>query len=144
AMESSHEFRGCPVVDAPKAGDHPRSAGVHKPARQADESFAFDLFAKGRLTSAQDHKVSVQSQIVNLIETQKTILRLALPIHQRQNNSGQFRMLTVNKPMRSEVHDAILLKIGARRGRAIGDEINSLKSLALWHQRRDGVCLGAA
>src|SRR5438067_8482467 len=139
----SHKFRSCPVVDEPKAGDHPRSAGVHEAARQADESFAFDLFAKGRLASAQDYEVSVQSQIVNLIETHKTILRLTLLIHQRQNNSGQFRMPTVNQPMRSEMHDAILVKIGARRGRAIGHEINRLKSLALWHKPRDSVCLGA-
>src|SRR2546421_12268205 len=82
AIEPGHKLRGGPVVDAPKAGDHPRRAGVHESARQSDQSLALDLFAQRRLASAQDYEVGVQSQIVNLIKAQKTILWLTVLIHQ--------------------------------------------------------------
>jgi len=73
AIEPLHQDGGGPVVDAPQAGQHAGSPGVHEAAGQADETFAPDLLAEGGLAGGEDDQVRVELQIVDVVQPQESI-----------------------------------------------------------------------
>ena len=66
-VEILHEPRGRLVVDLPQCGGNPRSAGMHKAARQSDHSFAPNLLAQSRLASAEDNQIGIPAEIVDVV-----------------------------------------------------------------------------
>ena len=77
-VEATHDLGSGAIVDAPKTRHHARRTRVHEAACQSHQSFAFNLFTEGSLARAQHHQVSVEFQIVDVVKTQKTILRPSL------------------------------------------------------------------
>ena len=76
--------------------NHARRAGVHEPARQTNQTFAFDLFAERSLTRTQHYEIGIELEIVDVVQTQETILRPALFVNEREHNTGQIRMLVID------------------------------------------------
>ena len=79
-----------------------------KPRVSPTNPSPLNLFAECRLAGAQHHQVGAEFQIVDFVKAQKTILRLARFIHQREHDAGQLRMFAVEQAMRREMYDAIL------------------------------------
>src|ERR1043166_6979847 len=70
-----HQFSGGVVVNFPERRDHARGAGVHESASQTDQTFASDVFAKTSAARAQHDEVGGQVQVVDVVQTQKSVLR---------------------------------------------------------------------
>src|SRR5262245_61301997 len=67
-IKKLHQFRRRQIVDIPQTRDHTRRAGVHKSARQPDQSLALDLFAQPRLARAEHDQIGVELEVVDLME----------------------------------------------------------------------------
>jgi hypothetical protein len=59
-IKKLHQFGRRQIVDLPQTSDHARRAGVHKSARQPDQSLALDLFAKSRLARAEHDQIGIE------------------------------------------------------------------------------------
>ena len=101
-----HQFRRRKVVDAPQAGDHRAGARFKESSRQSDRAFAVDATAARRFTPAEHDEVGIQMQILDFVQPQKTILRSALFVDQRQHEPRELRRPRVEYAVRCEVHDA--------------------------------------
>ena len=113
-VKAFHKLSRGPIVDLPETRNHARRTGVHEPARQSDESFAANLFSERRLTCAQHDEIRRQFQVIQIVESQKSILRLTFFIDERQNDSRKLGMIVIDDAMRCEVDHAILAQLSAR------------------------------
>ena len=139
-----HDQGCCAVVDLPQRRHHARRAGVEKPARQPDETFALDLSAAGGLARAQHDQVCPEPQIVDVVEPKKAVLRSPGPVDQRQHHARQFRSLVIEQAVSGEMHDPILPEVGAQHGIAAGIEIERHTRQSRRCQTRDFFCFMAA
>ena len=122
-VELRHQLRGGFVIDAPEADHNARRPGVHKPARQSHQSFAFDLFAEARLAGAQHDQFGGQIQVVDFVRAQKPILWGAPLVNQCQDQSRKARAFAVQQPVCGEMQITITAKLRPGRRSAIGSEI---------------------
>src|SRR5207247_150510 len=96
-VESLHQFRRRFILHVPQACHHSRCSRVHESASQSHQPFAFHFLSQCCLTRAQNHHVSSELQIVNVMQSQEPILRPALLVHQREHHAGQFGVLAVDE-----------------------------------------------
>ena len=113
-VKTFHKLSRGPIVDLPQTRNHARRTGVHEPASQSDEPFAANFFSERRLTCAQHDEIRRQFQVIQIVESQKSILRLTFLIDERQHDSRQLRMTVVDDAVRCEVDHAILAQLAAR------------------------------
>jgi hypothetical protein len=80
AVEAPHQLGGALVADAPQAGQHAARTGVEKTCAQADQPLAGDRLAEGGGTAAQGHQLGLEIEVVDLVQAQDAVLRLAMSI----------------------------------------------------------------
>ena len=103
-----HQFGGRQIIYLPQARHDALRSGVHKPARQSDQPLAFDLLAERRLTGAQHNEIGGQSQVVDFVHSQKTVLLFSVLINERERQSRQFGIFAVEQAVRGEMNDATI------------------------------------
>src|SRR5262249_33382496 len=74
-VEALHQLGGRAIVDLPQAGHDARNAGVHEPAREADQPFTCDVLPECGLARREHDQVGAELQVVNVVYTHEAVLR---------------------------------------------------------------------
>jgi D-cysteine desulfhydrase family pyridoxal phosphate-dependent enzyme len=144
SIEVLHQLGGGLIVHLPGAGDDRRRSGVHEAANEAQESLAPHFFPQTGLAGAQNDEVDGQAQVVDVVETKESVLRVLVLVDEGENDSGKLGMRVVGDGMGGEVDGAIALEVGCTDPRSVGAESGHHVDGAVRRQCLDGERLGAA
>ena len=112
---------GCAHIVQAAAPSRPVDRGLAGPGLLAH------VLVSKYLAGAEHHEVRAEPEVVNVIEPQKPILRMAGAVKQREHHARQFRVLVIEQAVRREVNDPVAAEIAAQDRIAAGIEIQGLK-----------------
>src|SRR5262249_10990062 len=138
-IKKLHQFRRRQIVYSPQTCDHARRASIHKSAGQPDQSLALDLFAQSSLACAEHDQIGVELEVVDLMQSQKSVLWLSLPVKKREDQPGKFWPFAVEQTVGRKMHDAVLTQFPALCHVAAGVEVNRFEPCSSRSQRNDAV-----
>src|SRR5215472_7561481 len=122
-IKVGHQLRRGLIVDLPKSRNHALRAGTQEGTRQADDALGGKVSAQAGIAGTQNHEIGGEFEAVNVAEAEKPVLGLALPVHQRKDEPGAFRMLLIENAVGCEVDDVIACQIVTEDGLAAGEEV---------------------
>src|SRR5262249_50818648 len=108
-IKTLHQLGRRRVVDLPQTRHHALRPRVQKGSRQPQHAFAADLFAQTSAASAEHDQVGGELEVGNIHGAQKAVQLLALPIYQREDEAGKFRVRVVEQAMGGEMDVAVRL-----------------------------------
>ncbi len=95
------------------------------------------------MTRAQDDKLGRQLEIVDFMQPQKTVLRFATLVHQRENNAGELRVFAVKQTVRGKMNNPVKSQLAAFDCGAASFKVETFDACAFRNKVENAVCLAA-
>src|SRR6185369_10900512 len=82
-------------------------------------------------------------QVVDIVQPEKSVLRVAFAVEQREHDARQFRTFTIDQAVSGEMYDAVIRELRTKNDLAIRVEADGFESGVPRRHRDDAIRLGA-